>query len=201
MTAPPVGLFGGRFDPVHRAHLAIATAVADQLRLNRIHWIVSGQAEHKATCAGATDRLEMVRRALAAMNDPRMVLDDREIRAKAMGQSNYTADTLMGLQQEFPGERFVWILGEDQLQDFTSWSRWQWLVTQMDLAVCGRSGSQGSSVAQTLTQQGAKIHWIDITPDSVSSTEIRKTAAAGQSLVDLVPSPVADYILKQHLYR
>lgn len=198
---PPIGLFGGRFDPVHRAHLAIAKAVADQLNLTEIRWIVSGEAEHKAVAAPASDRAEMVRLALAAMHDSRMHSDDREIKAKAAGQSNYTADTLMGLQQEFPAKKFIWILGEDQLQDFTSWSRWQWLITQMEFAVCGRPGAQGSPAAQALQQQGAMVYWIETTPDHVSSTQIREAIAAGQPIADLVPAPVADYILKHHLYR
>ena len=198
---PPMGLFGGRFDPVHRAHLALAKAVADQLELSEIRWIVSGEAEHKAVAAPASDRLEMVRLAVAAMNDPRMIIDDREIKAKAAGKSNYTADTLMGLQQEFPEKKFIWILGEDQLQDFTTWSRWQWLTTQMEFAVCGRPGSQGSRAAQALKQQGATIHWVGTTPDNVSSTQIREAIAAGRPIADFAPAPVADYILSHHLYR
>lgn len=201
MTARPIGLFGGRFDPIHRAHLAIAKTVADQLNLSEIRWIVSGAAEHKPVVAAAEDRLEMVRLALQAIHDPRMQADDREIRAKAAGGSNYTADTLIGLQQEFPGKAFIWILGEDQLQDFTTWSRWQWLITQMEFAVCGRPGSRGSQSAQALSQEGASIHWVDITPDSVSSTQIRQAIRMGKPINDLVPTPVADYISLHHLYQ
>lgn len=201
MAVKRIGLFGGRFDPVHRAHLAIANVVADQLNLGEIRWIVSGEAEHKSVIAPAADRLELVRLAVDTMRDPRMVVDDREIRAKAAGGSNYTADTLKSLQQEFPAKKFIWILGEDQLQDFKTWSRWQWLVTQMEFAVCGRPGSKGSDAARELSTHGAKIQWVEIAPDTVSSTQIRQAVAGGESIADLVPTPVADYILKHRLYQ
>ena len=35
----------------------------------------------------------------------------------------------------------------------------------------------------------------------VSATEIRRRAAAGEPLDDMVPAPVASYIDRHHLYR
>ncbi len=119
----PLGLFGGRFDPVHRAHIAIAQAVADNLNLDEVRWIVTGAPAHKPAFASAEDRLHMTRLALHELGDPRMVADDREIIAAKNGGSNYTADTVLSVQQDYPGRKLIWILGEDQLQKFHSWSR------------------------------------------------------------------------------
>ena len=200
-TTPPIGLFGGRFDPVHRAHIAIARQVADTLNLSQVRWIVSGKAEHKTEAASAQHRYEMVRLAIASMNDPRMLADDREIQAKAKGKSNFTADTLIQLQQDFPDQRFIWIMGEDQLQGFTTWSRWQWLATQMEFAVCARPNSHGHTMEQQLIKLGAKIHRIKIKPDTISSSEIRNLLSRHEKLTDQVPAAVTDYIDLHHLYR
>ena len=204
MNGPPsahrIGLFGGRFDPVHRAHIAIARQVADALSLPQVRWIVSGKAEHKAEVASAQHRLEMVRLALAAMKDSRMLADDREIQAKSQGKSNFTADTLLGLQQDFPDQRFVWIMGEDQLQNFNTWSRWQWLATQLEFAVCARPASHGQPMAQQLINLGAKIHWVEVAPDTMSSSEIRDLLKQKRVLSDRLPAAVADYIDLHHLY-
>jgi len=62
-----LGLFGGRFDPVHRAHMAMARAAADALQLAEVRWIVSGSPEHKPAVASAVDRLAMTRLALRDM--------------------------------------------------------------------------------------------------------------------------------------
>jgi nicotinate-nucleotide adenylyltransferase len=197
----PLGLFGGRFDPVHRAHIAIAQAVADTLNLDEVRWIVTGEPEHKPVIASPEDRLQMTRLALRELADPRMVVDDREIIASRNGGSNYTADTVLELQRQYPGRKLIWILGEDQLQHFLGWSRWQWLIHQVDLAVCARPGAEGSKVAKTLTKSGGKIYWVHLQPDTVSSTEIRSVIQAGVLVPGLIPVSVADYISAGFLYR
>jgi nicotinate-nucleotide adenylyltransferase len=195
-----IGLFGGRFDPVHRAHIRMARAAADTLHLPEVRWIVSGKAEHKAEHAQAQHRYEMVRIAIASMNDSRMLADNREILAKRQGRSNFTADTLLELQQEFPDQRFVWIMGEDQLQGFTTWSRWQWLATQLEFAVCARPDSHGQPMAQQLTKLGAKVHWVQVAPDTISSSEIRDLLKQKRALSEQLPAAVSDYIALHHLY-
>jgi nicotinate-nucleotide adenylyltransferase len=196
-----LGLFGGRFDPVHRAHMAMARAAADALDLQEVRWIVSGDPEHKPAVAPAADRLAMTRLAVQEMRDSRMQVDDREIRAAQQGGSNYTADTIMGLQRELPGPSLVWILGGDQLADFMSWSRWEWLVGQMAIAVCARPGSEVATAEQAIMARGGRVHRIAMARDDVSSTAIRKAIAQKESIAGLVPPPVLDYIVNHHLYH
>ena len=197
----PLGLFGGRFDPVHRAHIAIAQAVADELNLDEVRWIVTGDPAHKPVFASAEDRLQMTRLALHELGDPRMVADDREIIAAKSGGSNYTADTVLSLQQEFPGKKLIWILGEDQLQNFLTWSRWQWLIHQVDLAVCARPNTISKSVPEVLLNEGAEITWIQVAPDAVSSTSIRDRIRLGSALDGLLPRSVIEYISASGLYN
>ena len=197
----PLGLFGGRFDPVHRAHIAIAQAVADKLNLDEVHWIVTGDPAHKPAVASAEDRLQMTRLALHELGDPRMVADDREIIAAKNGGSNYTADTILTLQRECPGRKLIWILGEDQLQNFLTWSRWQWLIHQVSLAVCIRPGAGGSRVAELLIKAGGRIHWVSIKPDTISSTEIRNSIQASVLAPQLIQESVMEYIVARCLYR
>ena len=197
----PLGLFGGRFDPVHRAHIAIAQAVADKLNLDEVRWIVTGAPAHKPAIASADDRLAMTKLALQELEDPRMVADDREIITAKNGGSNYTADTVLRFQQEYPGRKLIWILGEDQLQNFLSWSRWQWLIHQVDLAVCARPGAEGSQVLKTITEAGGKIHLVYSEPNTVSSTAVRNAVQAGILEPDLIPVSVAAYIAAKFLYR
>ena len=197
----PLGLFGGRFDPVHRAHIAIAQAVADELNLNEVRWIVTGAPAHKPVIASAEDRLQMTRLALHELGDPRMVVDDREIIAAKNGGSNYTADTVLSFQQEYPGRKLIWILGEDQLQNFLSWSRWQWLIHQVDLAVCARPNTISKSVSEVLLSEGAEITWVPVNPDAVSSTSIRERIRLGSALDGLLPRSVIEYISASGLYR
>ena len=201
ISSRPLGLFGGRFDPVHRAHIAIAQAVADKLNFDEVRWIVTGAPAHKPAIASADDRLTMTKLALQELEDPRMVADDREIIAAKKGGSNYTADTVLSLQQDYPGRKLIWILGEDQLQNFLTWSRWQWLIHQVDLAVCARPNTISMSVSEVLLNEGAEITWVPVAPDEVSSTSIRDRIRLGSAVDGLVPRSVIEYISASGLYR
>jgi len=190
LNFPSLGLFGGRFDPVHRAHLTMAQAAADQLGLPEVRWLVTGTPIHKPTAANSEHRLEMVRLALAQLQDPRMVADDREMFLSSKGHANPTWMTIESIQRDFPGRPLVWIMGEDQLQAFTTWRKWQWLLKNMTLAVCSRPGA----VARNPTPPGARIARVDFEADTVSSTQVRASIAKGQPIDGLVPNVVADYL-------
>jgi nicotinate-nucleotide adenylyltransferase len=143
----------------------------------------------------------MTKLALHELGDPRMVADDREVIAAKNGGSNFTADTVLSLQKEYPGRKLIWILGEDQLQNFLTWSRWQWLIHQVDLAVCARPNAISKSVSEVLLNEGAEITWVPVAPDEVSSTSIRERIRLGSALDGLLPRSVIEYISANGLYR
>ena len=199
-----IGIFGGRFDPVHRAHVAVAQAAADQLNLKEVLWMVSAHAVHKSATANAAHRLAMVELALEDLNDPRMRVDDREVQAAERGEDNPSYKTLEALQRERPKEEWVWILGEDQLAAFTTWQRWEWLTQHMALAVCERAGEWKTKKSKTippeLTAAGARVFPIDFEADAVSSSQVRESIARGQPIHGLVPPSVADYVSAHAVY-
>ena len=194
----PLGLFGGRFDPVHRAHIKIAQAVADQLKLDEVRWIVTGSPVHKPTVASAYHRLRMVELALAELGDQRMVADDREVIEAAAGKTNYSADTIASLQAEFPGRPLVWILGADQLEQFRTWSRWDWILNQVSIAVYARQDHKTS--ANFDYKINAQIYEIKSLNFPISSSWIRERLKAGETLGNATTLSVQNYIIKHHLY-
>ncbi len=198
----PLGLFGGRFDPVHRAHMAMAQAAADQLSLGEIRWIVSGRAVHKAAIASAKDRLAMTQLALQDLGDARMVIDDREVKASLRGEETPSYQTVASFQAQYPGRPLVWILGEDQFSTFTHWQRWEWLVTQLTLAVLQRPDqTEGRQQAlPQLERAGARVVKISVAPDPISSTEIRARVVKGLSIEASVSRSVERYILAHGIY-
>src|SRR5206468_3022471 len=85
-------LFGGSFDPVHCGHVGLAESAARALGADRVSLIPAADAPHKrgAAVAGASDRLEMCRR--AAAGHPLLDVLDVEVRR---GGISYTVDTVL----------------------------------------------------------------------------------------------------------
>jgi nicotinate-nucleotide adenylyltransferase len=204
---PTLGLFGGRFDPVHRAHVAMAQAAADQLGLTEVRWLVAAAPVHKPAVASPAQRLEMVRLALNELGDTRMVADDREIVLAQGGQANPTWVTIESIQRDFPGRPLLWIMGEDQLQAFTTWHRWEWLLQNMALAVCARPQS-GAATSSSADQQatlaaapaGARILPVAFDADVVSSSQVREAIQSGLPIDGLVPQAVANFLSTHPVY-
>ena len=204
---PALGLFGGRFDPVHRAHMAMAQAAADQLGLSKVRWLVTAAPVHKPAVASPAQRLEMVRWALEGLGDTRMVADDREITLAQGGNANPTWVTIESIQRDFPGRPLVWIMGEDQLQAFTTWHRWEWLLQNMALAVCARP-QEGAATSSSANQQatlaaappGARILPVAFEADAVSSSQVREAIQRGLPIDAFVPQAVARFLETHPVY-
>ncbi|MFM9915756.1 MAG: nicotinate-nucleotide adenylyltransferase [Rhizobacter sp.] len=186
-----IGLFGGSFDPVHDAHLALARAALRDLELDELRWIPAGQPWQKArVVTDAVHREAMV--ALAIEGEPRFVLDPIELRRPG---PSYTLDTVRELQAAHPGAQWFLIVGQDQQSALPTWHRAEELLGRVTLAVARRPGAvDGVALAS-----GART--IDLPPMDLSSTQVRARCAAGLSVDEMVPAGVARYIDQHGLYR
>ncbi len=188
-----VGLFGGSFDPVHNAHVVLAATALDQLKLDELRWIPVGQPWQKARqLADAADREAMVRLAIAG--EPRFVLDRIELRRRG---PSFTLDTVRELVAAEPGAEWFLILGQDQYARLHTWRDWRELLGLVTLAIANRPGA-----ALAVNAQITKVeHQTVLLPMmEVSSTEVRRRVAAGESIAGLVPGTVASYIEQRRLY-
>jgi nicotinate-nucleotide adenylyltransferase len=188
-----VGLFGGSFDPVHNAHVALATTALEQLRLDELRWIPVGQPWQKARrLAAAADREAMVRLAIAG--EPRFVLDRVELRRSG---PTFTLDTVRELVAAEPGQLWFLILGQDQYASLHTWRDWRELLGLVTLAIANRPGA---ALAVNPQIARAEHQVVSLPMMDVSSTEVRRRVAAGESIADLVPDTVARYIEQHRLY-
>jgi len=188
------GLFGGSFDPVHSAHVALARLALDQLALDEVRWIPAGRPWQKTRkLTAASDREAMVR--LAIVGEPRFVLDRIELRRTGV---TYTLDTVRELEAAEPGTEWVLILGQDQYATLHTWRDWRDLVAKVTLAVANRPDVKPEVNPQIASEPH---HSLTLPMMDISSTEIRRRIAAGESIAGLVPDAVASYIERRGLYR
>ena len=190
-----VGMFGGAFDPPHRAHVALARAAIEQLKLDRLCVMPTGQAWHKdRTLTSAEHRLALTR--LAFDGVPNVEVDDRELRRAG---PTYSVDTLRELHDEHPVAQLYLLMGDDQAAGFTHWMAWQEIARMAVLCVAGRG--PGSGLAALRALPGVRVEALQWAQMPESATEIRSRLAAGQDIADLVEPAVASYIESQHLYK
>jgi nicotinate-nucleotide adenylyltransferase len=189
-----IGIFGGSFDPVHNAHVALARVALAELRLDELLWVPAGQPWQKQRdLTPAADREAMVRLAIAG--EPRFKLSRIELERSG---ASFTIDTVRQLQGERPGAQWFLVIGQDQYAGFHTWHGWQELLGLVTLAIADRPDAKHSADPQVLAAAKATV---TLPMMDVSSTDIRGRVMQGQGITDLVPEPVARYIARHHLYR
>ena len=195
-----IGVFGGAFDPPHRAHRALAEAAIRELNLDRLHILPTGQAWHRRQApVPAEHRLAMCRLAFEGLAGA--LVDDRELRRVG---PTYTVDTLLELRRARPDAEWLLVLGEDQARALTSWHRWPELLTLAELAIAVRPPPAGAAPSLDPREglpPGARARLLPLPPMPVSATEIRTRIAEGAGIDHLVGPAVAGYIARHHLYR
>jgi len=189
-----LGIFGGSFDPVHNAHVALARTALAELKLDELVWVPAGRPwQKKRHLTPAADREAMVR--LAIEGEPRFVLSRIELERNG---PSYTIDTVRALNAERPDAQWYLVIGQDQYAGFHTWHGWQELLSLVTLAIADRPDAKHSVDPQVLAHAHAPV---TLPMMDVSSTDIRERVTGGQGIVDLVPPAVARYIARHRLYR
>ena len=185
-----LALYGGTFDPIHRAHLTVAGEAAEQFQLDAVWFITAGQPPHKP--AGSTTpyghRQRMVE--LACAGDPRFAAPRLE---QAAGAS-YTIHTIERVRSMLqPEDRLFFLIGADAFAEIGTWYRSGEVLAAVEFIVVSRPGYVYPIPA------GARIHRLETLALPVSSSEIRRTLEQGE-ISEEVPPAVSEYIQAHGLY-
>jgi len=192
-----VGILGGAFDPPHLAHVALAQVAIEQLQLDTLRVIPTGQAWHKPRrLTPAVHRLAMVELAFASL--PQALVDARETQRRG---PSYTIDTLRELRAQTPQALWFLIIGADQAQALTTWQYWQEIVQSATICVADRPHLTGAKAQfdAEIAFPGQFLH-LQLLALDVDATSIRRAVAARQNVTPLVGASVARYIADHHLY-
>ncbi len=204
-----IGILGGTFDPVHFGHLNTAREVSQALELERVILVPAATPPHRPTpVANIEHRINMLKLAIPMYEG--FELDDREQR---MGGISYTVRTLESYRSEYGDHSIGLILGIDAFAGLESWHQWQRIPELANIIVMNRPGYDltglpawaQSRVTNDLVRMkhtaAGLIMIVDVTPVAVSATQIRDGLAKQESVDDLLPDAVLNYIETNRLYN
>ncbi len=186
-----IGLLGGSFDPAHGGHLYVSEIARKVLKLDYIWWLVSPGNVLKPGPAPLDVRVTRAR--LVARNSRILVSDIEEGL-----HTSFTVDTAKALKRRFPQVHFIWLMGSDNLEQFSRWRQWQRIAALLPIAVVRRPGSVLASLHAPLARRLGMAQRLGCAPSLVvldgprsseSSTELRAQAlgAAAEAMLNLTP--------------
>jgi nicotinate-nucleotide adenylyltransferase len=191
-------LFGGSFDPPHRAHILLPQQACAAIHADHLAFIPTAQQPLKTSQTPAHHRLAMLQLALAS--EPHCHVLDLELHRSG---PSYTIDTLRQLKQLWGDAVTLRLLiGADQLAAFDRWKDWQQIIDLAQPVVMQRDGQ----LPITLPDGFDRDLWLKriITVDriDISSTVLRRQLAHGDTIdTSLLAPSVQSYIRKYALYR
>lgn len=185
-----LAIFGGTFDPIHDAHLALAREAVRACRLDRVLLIPAAHPPHKhgVTRAPYEDRYRMVELACAGET----ALEPS--RLEAGEERSYSIRTIEKIRERpGPAVDLLFLIGADAFAEIRTWRRWDDVVRQVEFIVASRPGHVYE------IPPGARVRRLETFEMEVSSSAIRARLAAGDFTVP-VPPPVLAYIRERGLY-
>lgn len=137
-----IGIFGGTFDPIHIGHIKPISFAINALDLNEVHIIPANIPPHKNnTYTTPKHRANMVQ--LVCNEVDKFHFNDCELQRD---KASYTVDTLLDVhtkaQTKNKHTKVYFFIGMDSLLNFTSWHRWQDILSLCHLVVLPRPGYQ-----------------------------------------------------------
>jgi len=199
-----IGIFGGTFDPVHFGHLLLAECCREQCTLDAVWFLPAAVPPHKSDreLAPAKDRIEMLKLAIAGHAAFSVCTYESD-----RGGVNYTADTLNHFHEEDPSRELFFLMGADMFMDFPQWRQPERICQLAIPVVVHRPGmaSLDFNCLNTITTpqriEEIRRHLVEMPEIGLSSSEIRRRMAAGQSIRYQTPRAVEKYIETHNLYR
>lgn len=206
ITCKRIGICGGTFDPIHIGHLIIAETVRQEMGLEKIVFIASGDPPHKneERITSPKVRFDMVK--LAIGDNPYFEASSIEIDRPGV---TYTVDTLTQLCNQTSNRddilcKFIFIIGVDVLRDIFTWRRYKDVFKLCEFAAVLRPGfnrEEFDYYKKLAVDEGAIINEIAAPLIEISSSDIRNRITNCKSVKYMIPIQVEQYINDTNLYK
>ena len=195
-----IGLLGGTFNPIHRAHVQMAEIARDEAALDLVLLMVAADPPHKRVDEDvpAHERFRLTQLAIAGKE--RLIASNQEI---VRGGKSYTLLTLQELTKQYPDAEISIIIGSDTLSDLPNWYHPEEVLKIASVLCVPRVGidQNDTATAEMLREHyGARVRLLSAKAEVIASTEIRKRLTAGLPVAGLMPERVEQAVYEGGAY-
>lgn len=202
MSMRKVGIMGGTFNPIHNGHLMIASKAKEQFALDEVLFMPCGVPYMKEAEEVESGEIRAAMTALAIQDNPFFTLSRMEIEHHG---NTYTYETLERLRAAHPDTEFYFILGADSLFNLTNWVFPDRIFANCHILAAVRDHKTTAQMQEQIRllqeHYQASIFLLKTDYLDISSSDIRRKVALGESIAEDVPEEVAAYIAAHNLYQ
>jgi nicotinate-nucleotide adenylyltransferase len=185
-----IGLLGGSFNPIHTGHLALAQIATQALELDKVLFLPTGNhpLKQNINILPAEKRFQLVKKAISSypgFEASKLDMEDADL--------SYSAELIKRLRKIYPEDELYFLTGDDIIIELTQWHNWEWLLQNVQFVVVKRPDTNRERW-QDLDYLEYFL-FIDMKPQDVSSTEIRKKIKDNKSISGLVPKIIEEEIV------
>ncbi len=190
-----IGLFFGTFNPFHSGHLIIGNYMVEFSDLEEVWFVITPLSpfKKKNSLLSNHHRLSLVN--IAVEDYPKLKSSTVEFK---MPQPNYTINTLVQLEEDYPSHQFYLIMGEDNLKGFHKWKNSKTILENYEIYVYPRISD--GAIENNLSEH-SKIHRINAPIVQISSTFIRNAIKEKKDIRSMFPGNVWKYIEEMNFYK
>lgn len=183
-----IGLFGGSFNPIHNAHIKLASTICSEAGLDEVWFMVTphNPLKRQEGLMDEKDRLAMVR--IALEKEPNLKASDYEFHLE---RPSFTWNTLQHLSKDYPTDEFYIIIGGDNWEIFNHWAHHEEILRDYHIIVYPRKDS-----LMDTTSLPPSVSIIRMPEMDISSTMIREMLRNGEDISPYVSPKVAEYLHK-----
>ena len=194
-------IYGGSFDPIHRAHVSLAYYATRELDLDELYFVPTYVNPFKQgrNTTPPQDRLKMVESILHY--DKSFRVSDVEVNKAG---PSYTYETVKYFMDKLDGE-LHFLCGWDSLLEMDKWYKGEELLSSITLVTGRRPGSDDhdgmEKIKEFRQKYGTLVYVLDFPPVDLSSTQIRNSVKEGKPINNMVLPEVEEYIREHQLYK
>lgn len=197
-----IGILGGTFNPIHLGHLLIAENAFEQFKLDRVNIMPAHISPFKldTKVLDKEHRKEIIKLSIA--DNPHFVMDPREIDSDSI---SYTYLTLSDMKANNPEDELFFILGADSLKTIKNWRNPQIIFDNATVLAAVRDNDDIDDLKSYADELKAlfngNVGFIKTPTYDVSSTDIRRRIASGESVRYMICDAAIEYITDNNLYK